>query len=158
MRRVGLILPLAALAVAAGAVILRGPAPGHPGVDPQAAARRAGALAAAGPLLVTLAAPGGVEVARARLEGDRATITAGDLTGVQQGDRLDVLGTAVQMPATDPGRLLAPLTERPARWEGHHLRLDGAPPARAWLDGSGRLARLEVDLDGGGQMVVAPDP
>ncbi|MEO5680719.1 MAG: hypothetical protein ABIS47_13740 [Acidimicrobiales bacterium] len=158
MRRTALVLPLMAMAVATGAVLHRGPAPGHPGVDPGPAARRAGDLAAAGPLLVTLADAGGVEVARARLEGDRAAITAGDLTGGQQGDRLDVLGTAVQVPASDPRRLLAPLTERPARWEGHHLRLDGAPPARAWLDGTGRLARLEVDLDGGGQLVVAPDP
>lgn len=124
-------------------------------VDPGVAARRARDLALVGPLLVTLVA-GGQEVARARVLGNRAEVAAVGLTGIQEGGRLDALGTSVEVAAADLHVLLGPLVDRPARWEGRHLLLDGDPPARAWLDDDGRLNRLEVDLAPGGLLVVTP--
>jgi len=134
-------------------------APSEPAVvvDPGVAARRARDLALGSPLLVTLVV-GGAEVARARVEGDRAEVAVGGLTGVQGGNRLSVLGTSVEVAALDPVVLLAPMVERSARWEGGHLRMDGEPPAQAWVDPDGRLVSLEVELGGGGRMVVAPAP
>ena len=126
-------------------------------VDPGVAARRARDLALGSPLLVTLVVSG-AEVARARVVGDRAEVAVGGLTGVQEGNRLSALGTSVEVAALDPVILLAPLVERSPRWEGGHLRLDGEPPAQAWLDPEGRLVSLEVELGGGGRMVVAPSP
>ncbi len=101
---------------------------------------------------------GGAEVARAQVVGNRAEVAVSGLTGVQEGDRLSALGTSVEVAALDPVVLLAPLVERSPRWEGGHLRLDGEPPAQAWLDPDGRLVSLEVELGGGGRMVVAPAP
>ncbi len=126
-------------------------------VDPGVAARWARDLALGSPLLVTLVV-GNAEVARAQFVGDRAEVAVGGLTGVQEGNRLSVLGTTLEVGAFDPVVLLAPLVERSAWWEGGHLRLDGEPPARAWLDPDGRLVSLEVELGGGGRMVVAPSP
>jgi len=125
--------------------------------DPGVAARRARDLALGSPLLVTLVA-GGAEVARARIEGSRVEVAVGGLAGVQEGSRLSALGTSVEVAALDPVILLAPLVERSPRWEGGHLRLDGEPPAQAWLDPDGRLVSMEVELGGGGRMVVAPAP
>jgi len=82
----------------------------------------------------------------------------GGLAGVQEGSRLSALDTTVEVGAFDPVVLLAPLVERSARWEGGHLRMDGEPPAQAWVDPDGRLVSLEVELGGGGRMVVAPAP
>ncbi len=123
--------------------------------DPVVAARRARELALAEPLLVTLVS-GGQEVARARIDGDRAEVAAAGLTGVQAGRWLQVLGTTVEVAAPDPDVLLGPLVNRSVRWEGRHLRLDGSPPAQAWIDGAGHLSRLEVDLGEGGVLLVAP--
>jgi len=154
---------LVALAVVAALVVGilaergSGGAPRGPDVAPVLAARRARDAAAAEPLIVTLVAFDGAEVARARLDGARAELSAGGLTGVQEGNRLYGSGVTVEVPAPDAARLLAPLVDRPARWEGRHLRLDGRPAARAWLDAQGRLARLEMELDGGGLLVVTPD-
>jgi hypothetical protein len=125
--------------------------------DPEVAAVRARDLALGSPLVVTLVV-GGAEVARAQVVGDRADLAVGGLAGVQEGDRLTALGTTVEVGAFDPVVLLAPLVERSARWEGGHLRLEGEPPAQAWLDPDGRLVSLEVELGGGGRMVVAPAP
>lgn len=157
MRRTAPLVTGVVLAVAATvslATLERQRPPRPVTVDPTVAARRAHDLAVAGPLAVTLST-NGEEVARARIEGNRAEVTVGGLVGVQEGDRLTALGTTVQAASTDPAALLAPL-ERPARWEGRHLRLDGLPPAQAWLDADGRLARLEVDLGAGGLLVVTP--
>ncbi len=124
-------------------------------VDPGVAARRARDLAFGSPLLVTLVV-GGAEMARAWVEGERAEFAVGGLAGVQEGGRLSVLGTSLEVGAFDPVVLLAPLVERSARWEGGHLRLEGEPPVQARLDPDGRLVSLEVELGGGGRMVVAP--
>jgi len=161
VRRTPLVLLLlAAVVVVAVAVVASRRPPvvgGPPGRgDPAFAARRAGEGAGVVALLVTLVAPDGVEVARARLDGDRAEVAAGGLGGVQQAGRLTSGGATVEVPPVDRVRLLAPLAERPARWEGGHLRLEGSPPARAWLDGRGQLARLEVDLGAGRLLVVSP--
>jgi len=123
--------------------------------DPAVVTRRARDLALAGPLLVTLVV-GGQEVARARLEGSRTEVEVGGLQGVQEGRRLDALGASVEVAAADPQRLLAPLVERQVRWEGRRLVLEGTPAARAWVGRDGRLARLEVDLAAGSQLVVTP--
>jgi len=125
-------------------------------VDPGVAARRARDLALGSPLVVTLVV-GGVEVARAQVVRDRAEVAVSGLTGIQDGDWLSALGTSVEVAALQPVVLLAPLVERSPRWEGGHLRLDGEPPAQAWLNPDGRLVSLEVEL-GGGRMVVAPAP
>jgi len=134
-------------------------APAEPAgvVDPGVAARRARDLAVGAPLLVTLVV-GGAEVARAQVVGDRAEVAVGKLTGALEGNRLSALGTSVEVAAFNPVALLAPLVERSPRWEGAHLRLDGEPPAQAWLDPDGRLVSLEVELGSGGRMVVAPAP
>ena len=88
--------------------------------------------------------------------GDRAEVAVGGLAGVQEGSWLSALDTTVEVGAFDPVVLLAPLVERPARWDSGHLRLVGEPAALAWLDLDGRLVSLEVELGGGGRMVVAP--
>jgi len=124
-------------------------------VDAGVAGRRAWDLALGSPLLVTLVV-GGTEVARTRIQGSRAEVAVGGLAGVQEGSWLSALDTTVEVGAFDPVVLLAPLVERSARWEGGHLRLDGEPPAQAWLGPDGRLVSLEVELGGGGRMVVAP--
>lgn len=163
MRRVASVVLMVLVVAVVGGVVAgvggrKGPVvPAEPAVveDPGAAARRARDLAVDSPLLVTLVV-GGAEVARARLEGDRAEAAVGGLAGVQEGNRLSALGTTVEVGAFDRVLLLAPLADRSARWEGGHLRLDGEPPAQAWLAPDGRLISLEVELGGGGRMVVAP--
>ena len=156
-------LAVLAVTIAAAAVLAIGSGGGGTSrplgspADPRHAARRAHELALAAPLVLTLVAGDGREVARA-VVGDGAgavELAAAGLTGVQEGDRLHALGTTVEAPALDRARLLAPLVDRPSRWEGRHLRLEGSPPAQAWLDLDGRLARLELDL-GGGLLVVTP--
>ena len=124
-------------------------------IDPGVAARKARDLAIGSPLVVTLVVDG-QEAARARVEGARAEVAVGRLRGVQEGRRLDALGASVEVAAADPQRLLAPLIERQVRWEGRRLVLEGTPAARAWVDEDGRLARLEVDLALGSQLVVTP--
>ena len=153
-------LAVLAVTLAAAAVLAigsRGGGTRHHGSRPDAghAARRAHHLALAEPLVLTLVTGDGQEVARAVVGDGPVELAAAGLTGVQEGDRLHALGTTVDVPAADRARLLAPLVDRPARWEGRHLRLDGSPPARAWLAADGRLARLELAL-GGGLLVVAP--
>ena len=159
MRRSALAVLVVTLASAAVLAILSGGGgtPRHLGSRPDAghAARRAHDLALAEPLVLTLVTGDGHEVARAVVADGRVELAAAGLTGVQEGDRLHALGTTAEAPAVDRARLLAPLVERPSRWEGRHLRLDGSPPAQAWLDADGRLARLELDL-GGGRLVVTP--
>lgn len=165
MRRRGLVAVVVVVAAAVGVASVdaaRRHAEGRPGMlgssvagDPRVVARRARELARAEPLLVTLVS-GGHEVARARIERDRAEVAAAGLTGLQEGRWLQVLGTTVEVAAPDPDVLLGPLVNRPVRWEGRHLRLVGGPPAQAWIDGAGHLSRLEVDLGGGGLLVVTP--
>ena len=160
MRRTALLVLV--MAVSAVAVVTVGSSDGDDaarlgtGSEPVDAARRAHELALVAPLLVTLVSSGGTVVARARLDGGRVEVAVGGLSGVQEGDRLHALGATVDVPAAGPAELLAPLVERPARWEGRHLRLDGSPPAQAWLDLVGGLARLEIDLGAGGLLVVTP--
>ncbi len=161
MRRTALLVVVmvvlaVAVVVALGPVGRHGPAQHGPPVDPVQAARRAHELALVTPLLVTLVTSEGSEIARARVDGDRTEVAAAGLRGVQEGDRLHALGTTVDVPAAEPAWLLAPLVERPARWEGRHLRLDGSPPAQAWLDVRGGLARLEIDLGAASLLVVTP--
>jgi len=159
VRRAALLVLVVALATAAFVATARAgrdaPVPG-PGADPVLAARRAHDLARAEPLLITLVASDGREVARALLGGSEAEVSVAGLAGVQEGTRLSALGTTVEVPAVDPGELLAPLVERRPRWVGRHLSLEGNPSAQAWLDGDGRLARLEVDLGAGSLLVVSP--
>lgn len=158
-------LAVLAVTLAAAAVLAvgsgregRDPLPHHGSrADPRHAARQAHDLALAQPLVLTLVTGDGHEVARAVVGDRRVELAAAGLSGVQEGDRLSALGTTVEAPAVDRARLLAPLVDRPARWEGRHLRLDGSPPAQAWLDVEGRLARLELDL-GGSRLVVTPAP
>lgn len=160
MRRTALLVLVVALCALAVAKVessgREGRARPRPGRHPVDAARRAHELALAMPLVVTLVTSDGIEVARARVHEGRAEVAAGGLTGVQDGGRLHSLGTSVDVPAADPAELLAPLVDRPARWERRHLRLEGSPPARAWLDGSGGLARLEIDLGSESLLVVTP--
>ena len=158
MRRTALLVTVVTLAVATTvslATLDRQRPPRPVTVDPTVAARRAHDLAVAQPFAVTLST-NGQEVARARIEGERAEVAVGGLVGVQEGDRLTALGTTVQAAPIDLAALLAPLVGRPARWEGRHLRLDGSPPAQAWLDADGRLARLELDLGAGSLLVGTP--
>lgn len=158
MRRTALLVLVMALSAVAVATLgssgsnRGGRLVGH---EPVHAARRAHGLALASPLVVTLVTSGGTVVARARLDGGRVEVAAA-LSGVQEGDRLHALGTTVAVPAASPAELLAPLAERPARWEGRHLRLEGSPPAQAWLDDRGGLVSLEIDLGGGSLLVVTP--
>lgn len=158
MRRTALLVLVAVVAMLAlVAVEARDRPRPHRSVaeDPAVVARRARDFAVAGPLAVTLST-NGEEVARARVAGNRADVAVGGLVGVQEGDRLRALGTTVEAPPTDPATLLAALVDRPARWEGRHLRLDGLPPAQAWLDADGHLTRLELDLGGGSLLAVTP--
>lgn len=162
MRRVASMVLTGMVVVVLGGVVAgvggrKGPVvPAEPAFveDPGAAARRARDLALDSPLLVTLVV-GGAEVARARVEGDRTVAAVGGLAGVQEGTRLSALGTSVEVGALDRVLLLAPLSDRSPRWEGGHLRLEGEPPAQAWLAPDGRLISLEVELGGGGRLVVA---
>jgi len=153
---------MSVVAFAAVAVVVLGgrggAAPPHPqpAVDPVLAARRARDGAVASPLIATLVTGQGTPVARARIDRTRSELAAGGIQAVQEGERLHALGRAVDVAAPDPVSLLRPLVDRPARWEGRHLRLDGDPAARAWLDARGRLARLEIDLGGGSLLVVTP--
>lgn len=163
MRRVASVVLMVTVVAVVGGVGVgvrsrnRPAVPADPAVveDPRVAARRARDLALDSPLVVTLVV-GGAEVARARLEGDRAEAAVSGLTGTQDGTRLSALGTTVEVGALDRVLLLGPLVDRSPRWEGGHLRLDGEPPALAWLALDGRLISLEVELGGGGRMVVAP--
>jgi len=163
MGRSNLLMSLVAIAALAVGVIVASeranerarPPHREPSIDPVLAARRAGDAASAGPLLVVLLTSDGAEVARARLDGTRAELSTSGLAGVQEENRLSSLGATVEAPAPSVSSLLAPLA-RPARWEGRHLRLDGSPPARAWLNGGGGLARLEIEVGAGGLLVVTP--
>ncbi len=159
MRRTGLLVLAVALVAAAALIGLGGR--GRPRrlasrPDPVLAARQAHDLALAQPLLVTLVTSDGREMARALLRGGGGEMAAAGLNGLQEGNRLHALGTTVEVPAADPARVLAPLVDRPSRWEGRHLRLDGSAPAQAWLDAEGRLARLEIDLGADSRLVVTP--